>query len=125
MLAGITYKDRNINYYGEPSLIPRKKTRPAEKKVYGVDVFGFLVDPSEWDETFAVNRAYDMRIPGGLSAQHWKIIRFLRDSYEKNHVVPTVVECCEANNIELDELERLFPQGYHRSAVKIAGLRVK
>lgn len=125
LLAGISYKDRNIDYYGEPSLIQRKEAKPPKEKIYRVDVFGFLVDFSEWDETFAVNRAYDMRIPGGLGAQHWKIIRFLRDSYEKTRVVPTVVECCEANTVELDELERLFPQGYHRGAVKIAGLRVK
>jgi len=125
LLAGITYKDRNIDYYGESSFIQGTRPRPPQEKVYRVDVFGFLVEPSEWDEAFAVNRAYDMRISGGLGAQHWKIIHFLRDSYNKTHAVPTVVECCEANDVELDELERLFPQGYHRGAVKIAGLRVK
>ena len=29
------------------------------------------------------------------------------------------------NLIDLDELQKLFPDGYHRGAVKIAGLRVR
>lgn len=130
-LAGITYRDRFVNYYGEPGLISRtkadyKETRPELKeKVYRVDVLGFLVDPSEWDENFASNRAHDMKIQGALSDKHWEIIHFLRDRFEKNGVVPTVFECCEVNHIELEELERLFPDGYHRGAVKIAGLRAR
>ena len=34
-------------------------------------------------------------------------------------------ETCEANDIDIDELEQLFPDGYHRGAVKIAGLRLR
>ncbi|RLC24061.1 MAG: hypothetical protein DRH21_06090 [Deltaproteobacteria bacterium] len=60
---------------------------------------------------------------GGLSDKHWKLIYSLRDSFEKNNFVPTLYECCDANQIELKELERLFPHGYHRGLVKTAGLR--
>jgi len=66
-----------------------------------------------------------MKIPGGMSDKHWQIIHFLRNYYSKNNCVATVYETCEANNIEIEELERLFPDGYHRGAVKIAGLRVR
>lgn len=125
LLSGITYKDRFVNYYGEPGPEPSREARTArEEKVYRVNALCFLIDPSEWDENFAVNRAYDMKIPGGLTDKHWKIIHFLRDSFRKNHTLPTLYECCEANQIELDGLERLFPDGYHRGAVRIAGLRV-
>jgi tRNA 2-thiouridine synthesizing protein E len=35
------------------------------------------------------------------------------------------METCEANSIEIDEFATLFPDGYHRGAVKIAGLRLR
>ena len=128
LLAGITYKDRFINYYGESGLPLRKEveTRSSSKeKSYRVDVQGFLLDATEWDEDFAVYKASDLKIQGGLTAQHWKIIKYLRDSFETKGAVPTIFECCDTNKIELDALERLFPSGYHRGAVKISGLRVR
>jgi tRNA 2-thiouridine synthesizing protein E len=36
-----------------------------------------------------------------------------------------VIETCEATDLDIAELERLFPDGYHRGAVKIAGLRLR
>jgi len=131
LLAGITYKERLVNYFGEEGSGPRfvaasKEARPQlEETTYRVDVRGFLLDPTEWDQRFAIHKAHDMKIPGELIDKHWKIIHFLRDSFAKNGVVPTVYETCEANQIELDELERLFPDGYHRGAIKISGLRVR
>lgn len=92
-------------------------------KTYEVDVRGFLVNPEEWDEQYAVYRAYEMKIEGGkLTEKHWEIIRYLRRYYITNKEIPTVYDVCEANQIDLRELERLFPDGYHRGAVKIAGL---
>ena len=126
-MAGITYKDRLVNYFGEEdSVVPtRLGTGKAAEKTYQVDVNGFLVNPTEWDEEYAVRKADELGIPGGLARKHWQIIRFLRDRYEKNGIVPMIFECCEANDLELDDLEKLFTTGYHRGAVKIAGLRVK
>ena len=98
----------------------------AYDKTYEVDVRGFLVNPDQWDEYYAVYKAYDMKIHGGkLTDKHWQIIRFLRESYEKNEEIPTIYETCEANQIDIEELEQLFPDGYHRGAVKIAGLRMR
>lgn len=127
-LAGITYRDRIVNYYGGQAPVSwlkadYEKARPKPKeKFYRVDVVGFLADPLEWDENFAIHGADE--IEGGLTDKHWKLIYYLRDNFKKNNSVPTLYECCEANQIELDELERLFPRGYHRGLVKIAGLRV-
>ena len=95
-----------------------------KEKVYRVDVFGFLVDSGDWDEDFAVAKALEMKVPGGLTKKHRKVIKYLRDSFEKEKIVPTVIECCEANDIGLDDLEKLFPDGYQGGAVKMAGLRV-
>ena len=126
-LAGITYSDshnqQELFYTAE---IAEALHALAVKKTYTVDVRGFLVDPDEWDEHYAIHRAYDMKIPGGkLTEKHWKIIHFLRESYKKNNEIPTVYDTCEANQLELEDLERLFPDGYHRSAVKLAGLRLR
>jgi len=123
-LAGITYKEGYLEdlWANVPA---GEVTTVLPEKTYRVDVHGFLVDPEEWDEYFAKHKAYEMKMGGDLTDKHWKIIRFLRESYEKNKTVPTVYETCEANSIEIEELERLFPDGYHTGAVKLAGLRVR
>lgn len=124
-LAGITYRE---GYLGQSYLPATAEDLNviSVNKTYEVDVRGFLMNPDHWDEYYAVYRAYDMKIPGGkLSEKHWQIIKFLRGTFKKTRQVPTVLETCEANRIELEELERLFPDGYHRGAVKIAGLRVR
>ncbi len=129
-LAGITYKDRIVDFFGEKGMV-RRQVRPAvaeqgaEEKTYRVDVFGFLIDPSDWDEEFAVNKARELGINHNLTEKHWKVIYCLRENYIKSGTVPKAFDCCEANGIELDEFEGLFPTGYHRGAVKIAGLRVR
>jgi TusE/DsrC/DsvC family sulfur relay protein len=126
-LAGITYKERSIDYYGgEGFKIRAEGARPeSEEKVYRVDVRGFLVDPAEWDEDFAVHKAHEMNMKEGLNEKHWKIVHFLRESFTRNRSIPTVYETCEMNRMGLDELEELFPNGYHRGAVKIAGLKAR
>lgn len=105
-LAGVTYSER---------------IDPA--KTYTVDAHGFLVLPLEWDEAFAANKALELSM-GSLSEKHWSVIRYLRNRFDKSGVVPTVYQACEENGISLEELENLFPTGYHRGAVKLAGLRL-
>jgi len=124
-LAGITYKEGYLGQTHLPSTAEDLNVISVEK-AYKVDVRGFLLDPDDWDEYYAVYRAYDMKIPGGkLTEKHWQVIKFLRQYFKKNIAVPTVYETCEANQIDLEELEKLFPDGYHRGAVKIAGLRAR
>ncbi|RJP66494.1 MAG: TusE/DsrC/DsvC family sulfur relay protein [Candidatus Abyssobacteria bacterium SURF_17] len=134
-LAGITYAEGCFvpglvpigDYTAGPAVDEKSRSRisPSRDKIYAVDVRGFLVNPDDWDEQYALFKAYEMRIPAALTNKHWEVIHFLRNSFKKNGVVPTVYETCEANNVELEDLERLFPPGYHRGAVKIAGLRVR
>lgn len=124
LLAGIGYKGPQ----GYPLPKPRKEfpalsTGFIEKnKVYKIDIYGFLFDPEDWDEEYAIIRAYEMNIKGGLTELHWRIIYFLRDFYKQNKCIPTIYECCEANEVDIEDIEELFPAGYHRCAVKIAGL---
>ena len=122
-LAGITYREQEIH----PSWLPKERSarasEPLEDRVYRVNIWGFLIDSSEWDEDFAIHKSRELKMAGSLTEKHWRIIRFLRQNYQKNGRVPTVYETCAANRLEIEELGELFPDGYHRGAVKLAGLR--
>lgn len=122
-LAGLTYKEGYLDQSGLEEFAEQITSGPQEKS-YEIDLRGFLINPSQWDEKYAAARAHEMNMPK-LTEEHWRIIHFLRTSFEQNNVVPNVYETCEANSIELEELEELFPDGYHRGAIKIAGLRVR
>jgi tRNA 2-thiouridine synthesizing protein E len=123
-LAGLSYMAECIH----PSWLKRKGLEKAperlEKRVYRINAWGFLMDPSEWDEDFAVCSSIVLKMPEGLTDKHWKIIRFLRNRFQETGSIPTVYETCADNQIQIEELEQLFPDGYHRGAVKIAGLRL-
>lgn len=122
-LAGITYKEGylDLSWF---EVFAESVTSEAEEAKYEVNLRGFLIDPAQWDEKFALHKAWEMKMPK-LTEKHWEIIDFVREHYEKNNIVPTVYETCEAVGIEIEELQKLFPDGYHRGAVKVAGLRVR
>jgi len=130
-LAGITYRE---GYHGYGCVPPLARSYgrteasggepiPLVNKTYTVDVRGFLVDPDTWDEPYATMRAADMKMPA-LSQRHWTLLRYVREHYQAHGEVPTVVQTCEANQLEVDELAELFPDGYQRGLIKLAGLRV-
>jgi len=120
-LAGVTYKEGFLNtWLPEP-----EKSAPGSDKVYRVDVRGFLVDPAEWDEQYAVCRAHELKMVEPLTPRHWQVIHYLRTKFKETGTIPTIYDTCSDNGMELEELERLFPDGYHRGAVKLAGLRVR
>lgn len=122
-LAGVTYSEGYIDQSWVEDLAEHLTTETREKR-YEINIRGFLINPSQWDEKFALHRAWEMKMPK-LTEKHWQIIRFLRQRFEEKNIVPTLYETCEAANIDLVELQKLFPDGYHRGAVKIAGLRVR
>ena len=122
-LAGITYREGYLDQSWVEEFAERVTTGVQEEKTYLVNIRGFLINPAEWDKKFALYKAHEMKMPR-LTDKHWQIIDFLGARFEKNNMVPNVYETCEANGIDLGELEKLFPDGYHRGAVKIAGLRL-
>ena len=124
-ISGLTYREGYLHHYTFLPLPEEElKTAPPDKH-YTVDIRGFLVDPHQWDEQYALYKTEEMKMPQRLTEQHWRIIKYLRETYFKTGEVPTVYETCEALNLEINELGDLFPDGYHRGAVKIAGLRVR
>lgn len=121
-LAGVTYREGYMQHLWLEGDIAHH-TNTYNNRVYNVDEQGFLVDPNDWDENFAVQLAHEINIPGNLTDRHWQIIHYLRDRYRQEGVIPTVYDTCEANDLDLDRCRELFPGGYHRGAVRIAGLR--
>jgi tRNA 2-thiouridine synthesizing protein E len=124
-LAGLTYREGPVHAAWLPKQRLTDVTTPLSERTYRVDIQGFLIDSSEWDEEYAIFRSEDMKMPDGLTERHWRIIDFLRTRFKASGKVPTVFETCEANRITIEDLEHLFPDGYHRGAVKIAGLRAR
>ena len=89
---------------------------------------GYLIDPADWNEDVAEERARQEKIV--LSDDHWAVIRFMREYYEQRQVTPDarhVIKFLAAHRGGSSEgrndLFRLFPYGYVKQACKIAGMR--
>jgi tRNA 2-thiouridine synthesizing protein E len=122
-LAGCTYREGCAGH--ARSERARREAREGTERTYRVDVRGFLVDPADWDEPFAIHKAWELKMGDGLTAEHWAFLSVLRDAHGRTGRVPTVYDACAAARITIWDLARLFPDGYHRGAVKLAGLRVR
>jgi tRNA 2-thiouridine synthesizing protein E len=123
-LAGLTYMEEEVHSSWLPTERISRKTVPLKDRAYRIDIWGFLIDPAEWDQEYAILRARDMKMKE-LKEKHWRIIRFLREQFEQTGTVPTFHQTCETHNLEIDQFGELFPDGYNRGAVKIAGLRLR
>jgi tRNA 2-thiouridine synthesizing protein E len=94
----------------------------GQENSYSLDEYGFLDPPEQWDESFAEGIAELQGIYGGLTEEHWKLIKYLRAKFLDEETVPVVVIACAENNLRLSDLRFLFPTGYHRGACRIAGI---
>lgn len=122
-IAGVAYQDGFLRYHDKGKSIGTMKS-DRERKKYTVDTFGFLINSDEWDKNFAILKADELKMPSLLTDKHWEIISYLREKFKATDKIPTVYETCEDNDIKIEEFKNLFPDGYHRGAVKIAGLRL-
>jgi tRNA 2-thiouridine synthesizing protein E len=123
-LAGVAYwvsQSQQWIQAAPPAAAPARAGEPARR--YRTDTLGFLLDPTDWDRNFALSAAAELGMTGGLTDEHWSVIGYLRDMFDRDGILPTLYETCEDNGLELEDLRRLFPDGYHRGAVKLAGLR--
>jgi tRNA 2-thiouridine synthesizing protein E len=90
-----------------------------------IDAEGYLVDPADWTEEIARKFAEEEDIV--LTDEHWKIIGFMRDYWEKNQIAPDarwtnrfVTKTMGAGRKRLVEL---FPYGYPQQSCRIAGMK--
>lgn len=97
-------------------------------KTLETDEEGFLLDPSEWDETVAQKLAEGEQLD--LNSERWNVVKFVRDYFDDNHTVPearvllkAMVEMLGKEKATRKYLHVLFPYGYGQQACKIAGMR--
>ncbi len=94
---------------------------------FQVDGHGYLSDPADWTEAFAHYVAREEGID--LTPRHWELIHWIRDEEADHGVMPDARFAMkflggsggkQAGRVELFEL---FPYGYVKQAIKIAGMR--
>lgn len=93
-----------------------------------VDNEDYLLDPTQWCEKLAEELAIVEQI--SLEEPHWTVVRFIREEYERNQVVPEARHVLAMLREKFGEekstrkaLYALFPYGYGQQACKIAGMR--
>jgi dissimilatory sulfite reductase related protein len=90
-------------------------------QVISLDEDGFLEDTDLWNEDVAMALALTEDVPE-LTEQHWKVINYLRDYFQKFGVAPMVRKLCKETGCDLKTIYELFPSGPAKGACKIAGL---
>jgi len=81
---------------------------------------GFLTDPGEWSEALAETLAAQIGI--GLTEEHWKAIRFLREDFAREGETATLRRISVVGGIPTKALFVLFPQKPAKKLAYVAGL---
>ena len=100
----------------------------AESSQILMDDAGYLIDPTDWNESVAFELAASEQIT--LTKDHWRVIRFMRSYYDEHrvaadarfvikHLADDVGYGRDAKRV----LFQLFPYGYVKQACKIAGMK--
>lgn len=86
-----------------------------------VDAEGFLQKPEQWNEEIALEIARQNGI-ADLTENHWKVIRFMRDTYLKTGTAPTIRTLGKESGVDTKGLYQLFPKGPAKLAAKVGGI---
>ena len=85
------------------------------------DEKGYLIDFDAWTRDIAIELAAKDEIDE-LTADHWRIIDFLREYQSGHGVAPMIRVSCRETGFSLKEISELFPTGPAKGACKVAGL---
>jgi len=97
-------------------------TRTIAGKNVEVNEEGFMTNPVEWTKEIAVELANEEGV-GELTAAHWKIIDYARDTAMKNGgAAPTLRNITTNAGVTTKELFALFPKGPAKKVARVAGL---
>lgn len=94
---------------------------------FTVDGHGYLTDPAAWTESFAEYTAREEGI--ALTDRHWALIAWIRAEEAEHGVMPDARFAMKflggsgGKPAGREELFALFPYGYVKQAIKIAGMR--
>lgn len=86
-----------------------------------VDEDGFMEDPETWNERVALALASTEGVEV-LTEDHWKMINYLRDYYQKFGIAPMIRKLCKETGFSLKQVYDMFPSGPAKGACKVAGL---
>jgi len=99
----------------------------VDGKSYELDDDGYLVDWQQWNENIATKMAKDEGIE--LTEEHWEIIKFLRDYFQKYQIAPMIKILTKEIGKTMGKekgntkyLYQLYPAGPAKQACKYAGL---
>ncbi len=122
-LAGLTYTAGYPTYAILTQYVDGPEEADDILAQFKLDDYGFLLDAESWNRSFATAMTTRQGGKVPLTDAQWRVLEYMREKYTANAVVPTVIQTCEDLELELDDLEDLFPAGYNRGAVRCAGLR--
>lgn len=83
---------------------------------------GFLAHPEEWNEETARLLAKAEEGLEALTAEHWAVVKFIREYYLEKNLAPMVRKMCQATGFSLMKIYDLFSSGPAKGACKVAGL---
>ena len=86
-----------------------------------VDEDGFIQEPDRWSDAVAAALATTAGV-AELTAQHWKVVRYIRAHYLEFGVPPLIRKLCKQTRFKLKEIYGLFPTGPAKGACLVAGL---
>ena len=82
---------------------------------------GFLKELSTWSREIAEELASRNDI-GPLTEDHWKIIEYVKEFYEKYGTGPSILKIGKRTGFSSKKICTLFPCGVARGAYRLAGL---
>jgi len=86
-----------------------------------VDEEGFLQQPELWDDDVARLFATTEGI-AEMNEQQWALVRYIRGYWLEHQTAPMIRKLCQATNVNLRTIFKLFPSGPAKGACKVAGL---
>lgn len=86
-----------------------------------IDEDGFIQEPEKWNEDVATALAKTEGVDE-MTEEHWKVVNYLRDYYQKFEVAPMIRKLCKETKFPLKKIYELFPSGPAKGACKVAGL---
>ncbi len=89
--------------------------------VYDLDDKGYLTEFTAWTRELAAALATNDGV-AALSADHWRIIDFLRDYQTAHGVAPMIRVLCKETGCSLQQIYDLFAKGPAKGACRVAGL---
>ncbi|MBI2897478.1 MAG: TusE/DsrC/DsvC family sulfur relay protein [Deltaproteobacteria bacterium] len=86
-----------------------------------VDEHGFVQETERWNDEVAAVLAAGEGV-SELTAEHWRVVRYLRQHYLDFRVAPMIRKLCKQTGLTLKRIYELFPSGPAKGACKVAGL---